>query len=116
MMAARTTCYRDLYPGLISMTVGRETSGIAAPAFLWVVFFAGCSGRPSAVELPSIDASDVAASAMEHYDADHNGAIDAPEMASCPPLATARSSYDADNNGQVSAQEIEDRINRLYGP
>jgi hypothetical protein len=98
------------------MKVRTETSGFAALACLGAAMLAGCSDRPSAVELPSVDASDVAAYAMEHYDTDQDGAINAAEMAAnCPPLATALASYDADNNGQLSAQEIEERTDRLYG-
>jgi hypothetical protein len=98
------------------MKLGIATFGFAALAFAWLAFFAGCSNRPSAVELPSVDASDVATYAMEHYDSNRDGAINESEMSSCPPLAAALASYDADNNGQLSAQEIEDRIDRLYGP
>ncbi len=98
------------------MKLGIATSSFAALTCAWLAFFAGCSNRPSAVELPSVDASDVATYAMEHYDANQDGALNESEMSSCPPLASALASYDADNNGQLSAQEIEDRIDRLYGP
>src|SRR5262249_44727926 len=86
----------------------------AALPLLWVGFLVGCSRGPSAVSLPSVNGSRAASFAMEHYDADHNGAIDAAEMAKCPPLKAALASYDADKNGQLTAQEIEDRVDRLY--
>src|SRR4051812_27231401 len=68
---------------------------------------AGCSNRPAAVSVPSINPRKVADFAMEHYDKDHNGAIDATEMAACPPLKAAFANYDTDKNGQLSAEEIE---------
>jgi hypothetical protein len=99
------------------MKVGTEKPCFAVLSCLCAAMLSGCSNRPSAVELPSVDAGDAAAFAIEHYDTDHNSAISAAEMAAnCPPLATALTSYDADNNGDLSAQEIEDRLDRLYGP
>jgi len=98
------------------MKVDSQSPRFAVLVCLSLAILVGCSNRPRAVHLPSVDAGDVASFAMEHYDADHNGAIDARELASCPPLATALPSYDADNNGQLSFQEIKDHIARLYAP
>ena len=97
------------------MRVFTYRPAFVAMLFLGLVSLAGCSNQPRAVALPSVNTRRVAAFALEHYDADHNGAIDATEIASCPPLAAALSNYDADNNGQLSAQEIEDRMTQLYG-
>jgi hypothetical protein len=101
--------------GSASMKILSHRPDFAVVAHLWLAFLAGCSNRPPAVALPSVDASEVASLAMERYDADHNDKIDAAEKARCPPLAAALDNYDADNNGQLSAQEIEDRMNKLYG-
>ncbi len=102
--------------GLASMTDGSQTAGLAAPVCFCLVFLAGCAQRPRGVDLPSVDPSEAAEFAIEHYDVDHSGAIDAAEMASCPPLVVARASYDVDSDGQLSADEIEGRLTRLYGP
>src|SRR6478609_1759660 len=104
----RSTMISSCFPDRASMKADSQSPRIAVSVCLTFAFLVGCSNRPRAVHLPSVDASDVASFAMEHYDADRNGAIDARELASCPPLATALPSYDADNNGQLSAQEIED--------
>jgi hypothetical protein len=105
--------HRDLRP-VTSIQFERLKLNAAAITLLSVGILVGCSHGPSAVSLPSVDGSDVAAFAMEHYDIDHNGAIDAAEIAKCPPLKIALANYDADKNGQLTAQEIEDRIDRLF--
>jgi hypothetical protein len=102
--------------GSVSMNTGSQSPGFGALACFCLTLLAGCTQGPRAVELPSVDASDVAAFAMEHYDANHDGAIDAAEMASCPPLVVALASYDVDSNGQLSVGEIEAHMTRLYGP
>jgi hypothetical protein len=100
-----------------SMKVGKTITIVAARWWAsLVVFFVGCGQGPAAVELPSVDGSDVAAFAMEHFDANRDGALNASEMADCPPLVVALASYDADKNGELTGEEIDARISRLYGP
>jgi hypothetical protein len=98
------------------MKVGKTITIVAARWWAIVVVFVGCARGPAAVELPSVDGSDVAAFAMEHFDTNHDGAINASEMAGCPPLVVALASYDADRNGELTAEEINARITSLYGP
>ncbi len=92
------------------------TLTIVARWWASIVVFVGCARGPAAVELPSVDGSDVADFAMEHFDTNHDGAINASEMTACPPLVVALASYDADNNGELTAEEINARITSLYGP
>jgi EF hand domain-containing protein len=99
-----------------SLATRVSAHSIAALVCFGWVSLAGCAPRPSAVAPPSVNAGDAARFSMEHYDANHDGAIDAAELALCPPLVVALARYDMDKNGQLSAEEIETRITQLYGP
>jgi hypothetical protein len=72
---------------------------------------AGCSGGPSALTAPSIDADDAAAQAMELFDKNNDETLDETELKAAPGLQASMATLDGDKDGTVSAQEITDRIN-----
>jgi hypothetical protein len=86
-----------------------------AAAAAAVLSLAGCRGAtPAAVQPPDVDPASAAAYAMEHYDANGDGAIDSDEIKQCPPLAAVAASYDADRDEKLSAEEIASRLTRLF--
>jgi hypothetical protein len=74
---------------------------------------AGCSRGPTAVNVPDVDPSQAAQSAMELYDKDHDAALNEAELVSCPGILSHLSLYDEDKNGSVSQEEIEKQITEL---
>jgi hypothetical protein len=70
----------------------------------------GCSGRPSRLKPPSLDAETAAATALQAYDADGNGLLSAAELAKAPSLKASLGALDADHDEQISAEEIANRI------
>jgi hypothetical protein len=66
----------------------------------------GCSGRPSRVAAPTVNAADAAQSAMELYDRNTDGILDSEELLASPPLVNAMSAYDTDHNGALSKAEL----------
>lgn len=70
----------------------------------------GCSGGPSALEPPSIDAASAASQAMELYDKDGDGSIAGAELDAAGSLKASMKTVDANGDGAVQEQEIADRI------
>ena len=70
----------------------------------------GCSGGPSAVTPPSINAGSAASSAMELYDKNSDGAIAGEELAAAPALKAAMETLDVNKDGSVQEEEIVQRI------
>lgn len=66
----------------------------------------GCSGRPSRVAAPAVDANNAAQSAMELYDSNADGVLNSEELAACPPLVYAMGAYDTDHDGAMSQAEL----------
>ncbi len=73
----------------------------------------GCSRGPSAVNVPEVDPSEAAQSAIELYDKDHDGVLTQAELADCPGILGHLSLYDSDQSGSVSKEEIEKQITEL---
>ncbi|MEA1952171.1 MAG: hypothetical protein U9N87_12365 [Planctomycetota bacterium] len=70
----------------------------------------GCSGKPSRVHAPSIDASAAGAAAMEQYDTNKDGKVAGAELQSAPSLREALGNLDKDGDKAVSAEEVTGRI------
>jgi hypothetical protein len=70
----------------------------------------GCSGGPSAVRPPDIDASGAASKAMELYDKDSNGAIAGAELDAVPAFKSTMEKLDSNGDGSVQEDEIAARI------
>lgn len=68
----------------------------------------GCSSR--APSKPELTPTESAATALEEYDADGDGAISEEEAKDAPGLLAAFAKIDKDGDGTVTAQEIEERI------
>ena len=85
---------------------------VAAASIAWTC---GCNrGDSDANEMPPVDPSGAATSAMELYDKDGSGSLDESELAACPGLLAARARYDTDGNGQISRDEITARMKAMY--
>lgn len=85
-----------------------EGGSWVAVGFLSLVV--GCSGGPSRVKPPSIDASEAAEQAMEMFDANQDGYIAEAELDNAPALKASMATLDTDEDGKVSEEEIEARI------
>ncbi|MDY0166618.1 MAG: EF-hand domain-containing protein [Thermoguttaceae bacterium] len=77
---------------------------------LAVVFAAGCSGRPSRVHPPSINASSAGREAMKQYDLDGDGKVSGAELDKAPSLKFALSRLDTDGDGAVTADDVTARV------
>jgi hypothetical protein len=66
----------------------------------------GCSGRPSRVHPPSIDASAAGKAAMEQYDTNKDGKVAGEELLKAPSLRDAIARLDTNKDGGVSAEEV----------
>jgi EF hand len=67
---------------------------------------AGCSSKPSKVELPRYDPEAFATAIVERCDADKNGAISKQEAEQAPGIVAAWARYDANNDGSLSRDEL----------
>jgi hypothetical protein len=80
-------------------------------AFLAVV---GCSagnvGKP-----PDVDPQAAAGYALQHYDANGDGALQTSELSRCPALAAAHATLDIDADGRISKSELTDNLVQMYG-
>jgi hypothetical protein len=79
--------------------------GVACAAVL-----AGCSSRPSRVELPDFNPQQIGARAVEMYDSDGDGSLGGSELDKVKSLASAMSQLDSDRDQKISAEEIAARI------
>jgi hypothetical protein len=70
----------------------------------------GCGGRPSRVEMQTLDPAANAAAAIKQYDTDGDGALSKVELAKCPGILKAIELYDKNADGKVSKDEIANRI------
>ena len=70
----------------------------------------GCSGRPSRVHAPSIDAAAAGKAAMEQYDTNKDGKVAGDELQAAPSLQAAIKNLDKDCDSAVSADEVTARI------
>ena len=97
---------------LIRTALGRQAISLTAAALATA---AGCSAGTS-VKSPGVSPQVAAAYAMEHYDANDDGALEPSELSSrCPALAAALASFDADGNGRLVVDEITDGLAQMYG-
>src|SRR3954452_20544813 len=60
------------------------------------------------VAIPPLDPKDVAAKALDEYDANKDGFLDAKELERCPGLKTALLRFDKDKDGRFSRGELEE--------
>src|SRR5262249_46580549 len=65
-----------------------------------------CSSKR--IDVPSLDPKDVAAKALDEYDANKDGFLDAKELERCPGLKTALLRFDKDKDGRFSRSELEE--------
>ena len=70
----------------------------------------GCSGTPSRVHAPSIDADAAGKAAMEQYDTNKDGKVAGDELRAAPSLQAALGKLDMDGDRAVSAEEVTARI------
>jgi hypothetical protein len=75
-----------------------------------LILTGGCSGGPSRVTPPDIDADDAAAEAMTLYDKDRDGSIAGSELEGAPALQAAMTTLDVNKDGRVQPDEIATRI------
>jgi hypothetical protein len=82
---------------------------------IWCTIFllgvSGCSGKPSRVNPPDIDAEQSGKDAVAAYDKNGNGVVDEGELDAVPAFKAAMKQIDKNSDGQVSAAEVTDRIN-----
>ncbi len=70
----------------------------------------GCSGGPTAVEIPSFDPEGAAEQALATYDTDKDGFVAGEELEMAPGLNAAIKNFDIDGDGKVSRQEVAERV------
>lgn len=70
----------------------------------------GCSGKPSRIHPPSINASSAGSAAMEQYDLNGDGKVAGEELEKAPSLKAGLSRLDTNGDGGVSADEVAARI------
>ena len=70
----------------------------------------GCSGGPSRVVPPGIDADLAGQQAVAQYDQDGDDLLSKEELASCPGILNRLEQIDTDQDDHVSADEIAQRI------
>ena len=94
------------------MTILRSLRLLTANSLLpcGLIVAAGCSGGPSRVMPPSIDADDAADDAMNLYDKDGDGSIAGSELEAAPALNAAMATLDENKDGRVQSDEIATRI------
>src|SRR5688572_18302126 len=86
--------------------IGVRMSDIRLAWLVLMLAGAGCSRGPAAVPPPYIDPDGAADSAIEKYDADHDGALSKKELAKCPAILSKLAAYDQNANGSVEREEI----------
>jgi hypothetical protein len=72
---------------------------------------AGCSGGPSRLVPPDVNAN-AGTAAVKQFDTDKNGTLDSSELSASPALKSALAAMDKDGDGQLSAAEIDARIDQ----
>jgi len=87
--------------------IRRLTQGCVGPL---LVFLIGCSGGPTAVEVPPIQPGEAARGALSKYDANGDGQLSTEELAACPGILNAMRRYDKDDDQQISEQELSQRF------
>ncbi|MEO2032734.1 MAG: hypothetical protein ABGZ35_11680 [Planctomycetaceae bacterium] len=87
-----------------------STSPLQIAVCLALLICCGCSGGPSRVVPPGIDADDAGEQAVAQYDQDGDGLLSKTELTSCPGILNRIDRYDADQDEHVSADEIAQRI------
>ena len=101
-------CYKSLWvAGLV-----RAGDFIAVAFFSALCLSCGCLGKPSRVDLPSVNSAVVAKAAMERYDKNKDGKISGEELQNVPSFRLALRRLDSDGDGAVSADEIAARIEK----
>jgi hypothetical protein len=75
-----------------------------------LVVSTGCSGGPSRIKPPGIDASAAGSGAMDKYDTNKDGAISGEELDKAPALKSAMERIDADKDGKITAAEVTGRV------
>jgi hypothetical protein len=78
-----------------------------ARAWLLLVALAIAAGCSQRVEVPQINAREVAACALAEYDTNKDGYLDAGELQRCPGLQSALKRFDRDKDGRFSQSELE---------
>jgi hypothetical protein len=81
-------------------------------ALLATILFAGCSGKPSRVDVADINPSRAAGQAMELYDQDADGRLSDAELQAVPGILKWKERYDLDSDSFVSKNEIAERIEK----
>ncbi len=74
----------------------------------------GCADRPTRVEAPRWDASELADRVLAELDKNQDGQVDSTEMQAAPGLAAGGRIIDTDADGQLSREELEARF-EIYG-
>ncbi len=91
-------------------SIGRTPLALAAGA---LIVIGGCSASGTG-QAPAVDAHAAAAYAMEHSDANKDGAIEQSELSDNPALAAALPSFDVSGDGRLDASEIADGLTQMY--
>lgn len=99
---------QSFYLLLLNPMLHRTATFLALPLFAFTVI--GCSGGPSRVEQPRINASRAGSDALELYDTDGDGVIAGKELDASPPLKNELALIDTDGDGGISADEIAARV------
>ncbi len=83
-----------------------------APVALALIAFVavGCSGKPSRIHPPSINAGSAGSAAMKQYDLNGDGKVAGDELEKAPSLKAGLVRLDTNNDGAVSADEVAARI------
>ena len=81
-------------------------------ALLCVVSSAGCTGRPSRVDVADIDPSDAAAQAIELYDTDGDERLSDAELREVPGILKWKQLYDLDADNYVAEEEVVQRLEK----
>ena len=87
------------------MVVRFKMLGVVVVGLAFLVGW-GCSGRPSRVHPPSINASAAGPAAMEQYDTNKDGKVAGDELQKAPSLRDAIVRLDKNKDGGVSADEV----------
>ena len=98
-------CWTRLVQKLDTLSRWRRWAAVGFAATI-----VGCSGGPTAVTPPSIDADGAAEAAMQQYDADGDGFIAGSELDKAVGLKAAMATLDANQDSKVDADEISQRI------
>jgi hypothetical protein len=76
------------------------------PLIVGVVCVLGCSGRPSPVRPPDVDADDAAAAAVQELDKSGDGQLSKDEWSASAVMAAVAGHYDKNGDGNLDEQEI----------